>query len=170
MIKFEENDYEYILDIRANLLQYDYTVVIKGVTITIPKGFLFYDTTGGLIKESISVNPVSNIFEARYFMDYHPYETLGILNRFSSMEYKQNITFRKIKHNGLKAYHATYKDGNIHRYEIRFQIDEANRNKSELVLQVDTEDNNIKDIKESSEFKELFDGIRKEETKKEEIN
>lgn len=165
MIEFEEKDYEYeedykyISDNRESLLNYDYTIDIKGVTITIPKGFLFYDTTGGLIAESIYVEPISSDFEVVYFMEYQPYETLESLNMFSSMEYGQNIRFKETKLNGLKAYHATYKIGNTQRYEIRFQIEDGGKSKAELVLQVDND--NIKEIKKSYDFKKLLDGIRK---------
>ncbi|MCI8331685.1 MAG: hypothetical protein HFE78_02530 [Clostridiales bacterium] len=76
----------------------------------------------------------------------------------------------EIEHNGMKGYATTYGDEKEQYYEAIFIIKETNNFRIAFAFSIITYHGDIKRIKVSPEFRELFDSIWRKDRKKYKIN
>ena len=143
------------------LLKNDCRFELEGVTFTVPKNYYIDADNANADENTLFFEPLGHDFQVSFKIDYQCGSVQNALTDFQLMMFNDCEPIQEIEHNGLKGFCSTFGNGREQYYEARFLVEGTARGCTVFEFTALTYQGNIAKIKESPEFKQLFDSIQK---------
>ena len=140
------------------------TFELNGVEITVPPNFSIDGDPTDFAEEWLTFIPPDKSFSVRYEMNYNSKGTKEELYDWLYDEYEPDKLLppiEEIEYNGLAGHQTTYIGVKWQHYKAKFLVEKTDEGIIELAVTISTNNQDIEKIKASSEFKQIFQGIRR---------